>query len=97
MLRLSLVLERGGAQASLVLLLWSTGSRWAGSVIVAQGFQSSRTQGLSSCGARGGLLRGTWDLLGPGIELVSLALQGEFLIAGPPEKPSVDDFLVLSF
>ena len=97
MLRLSLVLERGGAQASLVLLLWSTGSRWAGSVIVAQGFQSSRTQGLSSCGARGGLLRGTWDLLGPGIELVSFALQGEFLIAGPPEKPSVDDFLVLSF
>ena len=29
-----------------------------------------------------------WDLLGPGINLVSLALQGRFLITGPPGKPS---------
>ena len=37
-LRLSLVLERGGyslAVVSRLLLLWSTGSRWAGSIIVA--------------------------------------------------------------
>ena len=30
-----------------------------------------------------------WDLAGPGIELVSLALQGRFLTTGPPGKPSV--------
>ena len=30
-----------------------------------------------------------WDLPGSGIELVSLALQGGFLITGPPEKSPV--------
>ena len=29
-----------------------------------------------------------WDLTGPGIEPVSLALQGRFLTTGPPGKPS---------
>ena len=28
-----------------------------------------------------------WDLPGPGVKLVSLALQGRFLITGPPWKP----------
>ena len=43
--------------------------------------------GLSSCGARASLLCGMWDHLGPGIELVSLALQGRLLTPGPPGKP----------
>ena len=30
-----------------------------------------------------------WDLLGPGVEPVSPALQGGFLTTGPPEKPLV--------
>ena len=28
-----------------------------------------------------------WDVLGPGIELVSPVFAGEFLTAGPPGKP----------
>ena len=43
--------------------------------------------GLSSCGARASLLCGMWDHLGPGIELVSLALQGRLLTTEPPGKP----------
>ena len=31
---------------------------------------------------------GLWDLPGPAIEQVSLALQGAFLSTGPPGKPS---------
>ena len=42
---------------------------------------------LSSCGARTQLLRGMWDLPGPGLEPVSPALAGGFLIAVPPGKP----------
>ena len=42
--------------------------------------------GLSSCAAWAYLLRGMWDLSGPGIEPVSLALQGIFLATGPPRK-----------
>ena len=55
-----------------LLLLWSTGSR--------------RT-GFSSCGARASLLRGMWDLPGPGLEPVSPALAGGFLTTVPPGKP----------
>ena len=43
--------------------------------------------GLSSCGSQPWLPCGTWDLLGPGIEPVSLALGGGFLIPGPPGRP----------
>ena len=43
--------------------------------------------GLSSCGV--------WDLPGPGIELVSLALQGGFLTTGPPEEPQTVSFYKL--
>ena len=42
---------------------------------------------LSSCGARAQLLRGMWDLPGPGLEPVSPALAGGFLITAPPGKP----------
>ena len=42
--------------------------------------------GLSSCGVWSYLLRGMWDLSGPGIEPVSLVLQGRFLTTGAPRK-----------
>ena len=57
--------------------------------------------GLSSCGSwalehrlsSGGpwaqLLHGTWDLPGPGIRPVSLALAGRFFTTEPPEKPLI--------
>ena len=37
--------------------------------------------------ARAQLPYSTWDLPGPGIEQMFLALQGEFLTTGPPGKP----------
>ena len=43
-------------------------------------------RGLSSCGARAQLLRGMWDLPGPGLKPVSLALAGRLLTTAPPEK-----------
>ena len=62
---------------------------WA-SVVVAHGLSScdSRALGLRliSCGARASLLSSMRDLPGPGIEPVSLALQGRFLTTGPPGK-----------
>ena len=42
---------------------------------------------LWSCGAQGYLPRGMWDLPGSGIEPMSPALQGRFLITRPPRKP----------
>ena len=48
---------------------------------------------LGSCVAQA-LLRGTWDLPGPGIEPVSPALSGGFLTPEPPGKPF---FLSLDF
>ena len=66
-----------------LLLLWSTGSRCAG-------FSSCGSRALehrlSSCGARAWLLRGMWDLPGPGLEPVSPALAGVFLTTVPPGK-----------
>ena len=55
-----------------LLLLRSTGSRHAG---------------FSSCSTRAQLLRGMWDLPGPGIEPVSPALAGGFLTTAPPGSP----------
>ena len=43
-------------------------------------------RGLRSCGAQALLLCSVRDLPGPGIELVSPALQGRFLTTGPPGK-----------
>ena len=48
-----------------------------GSVVVAHGLK---------------LLRGTWDLPGPGLEPVFPALTGGFLTTGPPGK-SLETFL----
>ena len=42
---------------------------------------------LSSCGARAQLLCSMWDLPGPGLEPMSLALAGGFLTTAPPGKP----------
>ena len=51
---------------------------------------------LSSCGARAQLLRGMWDLPGPGLEPVSPALADGFLTTVPPGKPKIM-FSILSF
>ena len=62
---------------------------WA-SVVVARGLSSCGSWALehrlSSCGALAQLLRGMWDLPGPGIEPVSPALAGGFLTTAPPGK-----------
>ena len=42
---------------------------------------------VMSCGSWAQLPRGLWDLPRPGMEPVSLALQGEFSTTGPPGKP----------
>ena len=45
---------------------------------------------LSSCGSRAQLLRGMWDLPGPGVEPMSPALAGRFLTTAPPgEAPGI--------
>ena len=44
---------------------------------------------LSSCAARALLLRGMWDLPGPGLEPVSPALPGGFFTTAPPGKPKL--------
>ena len=63
------------------------------SVVVAHGLSSCGSWApehrLSSCGARAYLLRGMWDLPGPGLEPVSPALTGGFLTTAPPGKPSI--------
>ena len=77
---LSLVAASGGHSSSRcvglsllrLLVLWRTGSRHAGSVIVAHG---------PSCS------RGMWDLPGPGLEPVSPALAGRFSTTVPPGEP----------
>ena len=72
-----------------LLLLRSTVSRRAGSVVVAHRLSScgsrSLERRLSSCGARAYLLRGMWDLPG-GLKPVSPALAGGFLTTAPPGK-----------
>ena len=61
------------------------------SVVVARGLSSCGSPALecrlSSCGARAYLLRGMWDLPGPGLEPVSPAMAGRFLTTAPPGKP----------
>ena len=48
----------------------------------------SKHVGLSSCGGQTQLSHSMWNLPRPGIELLSLALQGTFLTTGLPGKPS---------
>ena len=51
----------------------------------------SRAQ-AQCCGSQAKLLLGTWDLPGPGIKPVSLALAGEFFTTEPPGKPLLSFF-----
>ena len=63
------------------------------SVVVARGLSSCGSwaleRRLSSCGARTWLLCGMWDLPGPGLEPMSLALAGGFLTTAPPGKSRI--------
>ena len=71
------------------------------SVVVARGLSSCGSRALesrlSSCGTGAQLLYGMWDLPGPGLEPVSPALAGGFLITVPPGKPPLHAFRIRSF
>ena len=69
--------------ASLCCGAWALGMR--ASVVVAHG--------LSSCGIRAQLLLAMWDLPGPGLEPVCLALAGGFLTTEPQGKPLSQNFI----
>ena len=60
------------------------------SIVVPRGLSSCGLWALerrfSSCGARAYLLHGMWDLPGAGLEPVSSALAGRFLIIASPGK-----------
>ena len=110
---LSLVVASGGyscccAQASHCGGFSCCGARALGtraSVVVAHGLSSCGSRALerrlSSCGAWAQLLRGMWDLPGPGLEPVSPALAGRFLTTVPPGKSlqsifkSSDNFYII--
>ena len=84
-----------------LLLLRSTGSRRAGFSSCGSWAQQlwlagSRAQ-AQQCGARAQLLRGMWDLPGPGLEPVSPALAGGFLITEPPGKSHLPFILILKY
>ena len=76
-------LQCTGFSLQWLLLLRSTGSR-------RMGFSScgmwALERRLSSCGARAQLLRGMWDLPGPGIKPMSPVLAGGFLTTAPSGK-----------
>ena len=61
----------------------------AASLVAEHRLQTRRLQKrrLSSCGSRAQLLRGMWDLPGPGLEPVSPASAGRFSTTAPPGKP----------
>ena len=63
------------------------------SVVAVRGLSScglwALERRLSSCGAWAWLLRGMWDLPGPGIEPMSPALAGGFLTTVPPGKSNL--------
>ena len=69
-------------------LCWVFVARVQASVVVAHG--------LSSCGTRAYLLRGTWDLPGSGLEPVSPALAGGFLTTVPSGKSPGKIFLKIT-
>ena len=64
----------------------------AASLVVEHRLQTRR---LSNCGSQAQLLRGMWDLLGPGLEPLSPALAGGFLTTAPPGKPQRTSYVVL--
>ena len=81
------------AELGLCYCMWafSSCSEWGLLLIVASGLltvEASHCEcgGLSPCGARASVLHVMWDLPRPGIERVSPALGGDFLITGPPGK-----------
>ena len=84
---------RCGARASHHSAFSCCGARalgmWA-SIVVACELSSCGSwdleRRLGSCGTWAQLLRGTWDLPGPGLEPVSPALAGGFLTTAPPGK-----------
>ena len=88
---LSLLAASGGYSSSQcmgfslwwLLLLQSTGSRCVG--LSSCGSRALEHR-LSSCGTRAELLHGMWDVPGPGLEPVSLALAGGFVTTVPPGK-----------
>ena len=86
-------LRCAGLSLQWLLLLWSTGSRHMGSVVVARGLSSCGSwaleRRLSSCGSQAQLLCSTWDLPGPGLEPMSPALAGGFLTTVPPGKSCI--------
>ena len=51
-----------------------------------------QTRRLSNCGSRAQLLRGMWDLPGPGLEPASPALAGRLSTTAPPGKPWNEGF-----
>ena len=69
------------------------------SVVVARGLSSCGSwaleRRLSSCGAQAWLLRGVWDLPGPGLDPVSPALAGGFATSAPPGEPRTQNFEVV--
>ena len=81
----SFVVEHG-LQVRRLLQLWHMGS-----VVVACGLSSCGSRALerrlSSCGHGLKLLRGMWDLPGPGLEPASPALAGRFLIHWQADSP----------
>ena len=68
---------------------WALGAR--ASVVVAHGLSSCGSwaleRRLSSCGTRASLLRGMWDLPGPGLQPMFPALADSFLTTEPSGKP----------
>ena len=58
------------------------------------GSRALRAHRLSGCGTQAQLLQGMQNLPRSGIELVFLALAGEFCITKPPEKPLRPNFLL---
>ena len=98
--RLSLAVASGGysvlpvpwlliAMASLAVDRVLQGAQ--ASVVAAPGLSSFSSRApeyrLIRCGTRAQVPCSMWDLPRPGIEPVSLALQGGFLTTGPPGKP----------
>ena len=89
-LRWLLFVVEHGLQVHGLQYLWLVGSRAQAQQLWRMGFSicglRALERRLSSCGAWAQLLRGMWDLPGPGLEPVSLALADEFLTTAPPGK-----------
>ena len=93
--RLSLVAASRGYSSLRCAGFSCCGARALGvqaSVVAACGLSSCGSWALehrlSSCGAWAQLLCGMWDLPGPGLEPMSLALAGGFLTTAPLGRPS---------